>query len=97
MSREYAAWREAIAAADTFKYAKVSGDRDLIRRVWSYLRDKGADPLSRDMLALKDLEIGINGLVEKALKLDQLEVILNDTNDPDRRVIERLAEAFYSG
>jgi hypothetical protein len=64
--------------------------------VWIYLRDKGADPLSRDMLALKDLELGINGLVEKARKFDQLEAILNDTNDPDRRVIERLAEAFYS-
>jgi hypothetical protein len=97
MSREYAAWREAIAAADTFKYAKVSGDRDLIRRVWSYLRDMGADPLSRDMLALKDLELAINGLVEKARKLDQLEAIFNDTSDPDRRVIERLAEVFYSG
>jgi hypothetical protein len=97
MSREYAAWREAIDAADTFKYAKVSGDRDLIRRVWTYLRDKGAEPLSRDLLALKDLELGINGLIEKARKFDQLEAILNDTSEPDRRVIERLCEAFYDG
>jgi hypothetical protein len=91
------AWKDAVEAGDTFHYAKVSGDRNLLRRVWTYLRDKGADPLSRDMLALKDLELGINGLIEKARKLDQLEAILNDTSDPDRRIIERLAEAFYSG
>jgi hypothetical protein len=97
MSREYAAWREAIAAADTFKYAKVSGDRDLLRRLWRHLRDGGADPLGIDMLALKDLELGINGLIEKARKFDQLETILNDTSEPDRRVIERLCEAFYDG
>jgi hypothetical protein len=95
MSREYAAWREAIAVGDTFKYAKVSGDRDLLRRVWRYLRDKGADPLSRDLLALKDLELAINSLVEKSRKLDELETVLNCTDMPDRRVIERLAEVFY--
>jgi hypothetical protein len=52
--------------------------------------------LSRDLLALKDLEL-VNGLVEKARKLDRLEATLNDTSEPDRRVIERLAKTFYSG
>jgi hypothetical protein len=88
-------WKDAIAEADTFKYAKVSGDRDLIRRVWTYLRDKRADPLSRDMLALKDLELGINSLIEKAQKLDALEVILNDVGQSDKQTIERMAEVFY--
>lgn len=59
MSREFADWRKAVAANDTFKYAKITGDKDLIRRIWRYLRDKGANPLGRDMLALKDLELGI--------------------------------------
>jgi hypothetical protein len=94
-SREYTDWRDAIEKGDSFRFAKVSGDRDLIRRAWSYLRDKGADPLSRDLLALKDMEIGINGLVEKARKFDALETILNDTSAPDRWVIERLAEVFF--
>lgn len=67
----------------------------MIRRIWRRLRDMGAHPLGIDMLALKDLELGINGLVEKARKLDQLENILNDTASPDRAVIERLCEAFY--
>jgi hypothetical protein len=98
MSRDnayVAAWRDAVEAGDTFAFAKVSGDRDLIRRVWRYFRDKGADTLGRDMLALKDLELAINGLVEKSRKYDELEEILNDTASPDRAVIERLAQVFY--
>jgi hypothetical protein len=47
------------------------------------------------MLALKDLEVAINGLVEKSRKFDELEEILNDTASPDRAVIERLAEVFF--
>lgn len=89
------AWKDAVGRGDTFSFARVTGDRDLIRRVRLRLRNAGADALSRDMLALADLEQGINGLVEKAAKLDQLEIILNDTNAPDRSVIERLSEAFY--
>jgi|HubBroStandDraft_6_1064221.scaffolds.fasta_scaffold4105899_1 hypothetical protein len=49
------------------------------------------------MLALKDLECGVNSIGEKAAKYDQLETILNDTTVSDWRTIERLAEAFYSG
>jgi hypothetical protein len=60
------AWKDAVEAGDTFRFARVTGDRDLIRRIWRRLRDMGADPLGIDMLALKDLELGINGLVEKA-------------------------------
>jgi hypothetical protein len=78
-----------------FKYAKVSGDRDLLRRLWRHLRDGGADPLGRDMLALKDLELGINRLIEKEQKFDQLEIILNDVHASDRDVIVRLSDAFY--
>jgi hypothetical protein len=96
-SARFNAWKDAVEAGDTFRFARVTGDRDLIRRIWRRLRDMGADPLGIDMLALKDLELGINGLVEKARKFDQLEVILNDTSEPDRRVIERLCEAFYDG
>jgi hypothetical protein len=59
-------------------------------------RSNGAEPLSLDILALKDLELGINGLIEKAHKLDQLEIILNDVNASDRDVIVRLSDAFYS-
>ncbi len=47
------------------------------------------------MLAVKDLELAINSLVEKSAKLDQLEVILNDLNQTDKRAIERIADAFY--
>jgi hypothetical protein len=88
-------WKEAVASGDTFKFAKVSGDRDLIGRMWKRLRDAGADPLSRDMLSVKDLEHGIIGLVEKGAKYDQLEDILNRTDLPDNRVIEMLSAAFY--
>ena len=47
------------------------------------------------MLALKDLELGINSLIEKAQKLDALEVILNDVGQSDKQTIERMAEVFY--
>jgi hypothetical protein len=88
-------WARAVEANDTFAFARISGDRDLIRRLRGKLRDDGADPLGRDMLALADLENGINRLVEKARKYDELETILNDTSAPDRRVIERLSEVFF--
>ncbi len=88
-------WKDAIEAGDTFKYAKLSGDRDLLRRLWRHLRDAGADPLGQDMLALKDLELGINRLVEKEQRFDQLEIILNDVDASDRDVIVRLSDAFY--
>jgi hypothetical protein len=48
--------------------------------------------VSRDLLVPKDLELGINGLVEKARKLDALEEVLNDTAASDRDVITRLCE-----
>jgi hypothetical protein len=88
-------WKSALAANDTFKFAKVSGDRDLIHRVWLRLKEIGADPMSRDILAVKDLELAVNGLVEKSRKLDQLEEILSDVSQSDRRTIERLSDAFY--
>jgi hypothetical protein len=89
-------WRAAVEAGDTFHFAKLSGDRALIRTVRQMLRDRlDLNPLSRDMLALADLENGINGVVEKARKLDQLETVLNEVDAPDREVIERIASAFY--
>jgi|SRR3984885_1465968 len=92
---QFDVWARAVEANDTFAFARISGDRDLIRRLRWKLRDDGAGSLSRDMLALADLENGINRLVEKARKHDELEAILNDTAASDRRTIERLAEVFF--
>lgn len=92
---QYDNWRDAVTRADTFRFAKITGDRDLLSRLWSKLKEKGSDPLSTDMLAIKDLEIAINQLIDKAAKYDQFELILNDTTISDRITIERLASAFY--
>lgn len=95
VTREVGVWEDAIARGDTFRSAKTSGDRALIARIWRRLRDGGEDPLSADMLSLKDIERGINSLIEKAAKLDRLEIILNDVNQSERRTIERIS-CFYS-
>ena len=73
-------------------YAKrTSGEVALL--VWlGRSRSNGMDRLSRGLLAPKDLELGINGLVEKARKLDALEELFNDTAASDREVIIRLCE-----
>lgn len=71
-------WKDAIAAADTFRFDKIGGDRALISRAWLRLKEKGVDPYCKDMLLLKDVELAINTLVEKSRKLDQLEIVLND-------------------
>lgn len=89
------AWKEAIAAGDTFRFAKTTGDRDLIARAWRRLKEFGADPLSQDMLLLKDVEIAINGLVESAHKLAELEAILNDLSETDAQTVARMCEVFY--
>lgn len=88
-------WKDAIAAADTFRFDKIGGDRALIARVWKRLRDMGIDRYSPDMLMLKDIELAICGLVEKARKLDQLEIVLNDLNETDGQTIARMSEIFY--
>jgi hypothetical protein len=80
---------------DSFRFDKVGGDRALIMRAWTALRDYGEDPLGPQMLMLRDIAEGINSLVEKSRKFDELEEILNDTASPDRAVIERLAEVFF--
>ena len=77
-------------------YAKrTSGEVALLVCVGSK-RSNGTDPLSRDFLAPKDLELGINGLVEKARKLDALEEVLDDTAASDRDVIIRLCAGLLS-
>jgi hypothetical protein len=62
---------------------------------WAALKGYGEDPLGPEMLMLRDVAEGINGIVEKARKFDALETILNDTTSPDRVVIERPAEVFF--
>jgi hypothetical protein len=84
-----------VELIDASKFTTVFSDRDLIRRIWRRLKEMGADPTWRDMLALKDLKVAINALVEKASTYDRLEEILNDTSASDRRVIERVSDAFY--
>lgn len=96
MNATVRAWREAVAAGDTFRIDKVGGDRALIARIWKRLKDLGEDPMSGDMLLIRDLEQAINGLVEAHTKLDQLEIILNDLSDSDGRTIARFCEAFYN-
>jgi hypothetical protein len=64
-------------------------------RAWAALKGYGEDPLGPEMLCLRDVAEGINGLVEKSRKFDQLEAILSDTSAPDRRIIERLSDVFY--
>jgi hypothetical protein len=88
-------WKDAVEAADTFRFNKVGGDKALLMRAWTALRDYGEDPLGAEMLILRDVAEGINSLVEKARKFDALETILNDTSAPGRRVIERLSDVFY--
>lgn len=88
-------WKDAVAAGDSFRFDKIGGDRALIRRAWLHLKELGCNPYSKDMLLLKDVEVAINGLVEAARKLDQLEIVLNDLNDSDGQTIARLCEVFY--
>jgi hypothetical protein len=52
------AWREAIAANDTFRFDKVGGGRALLRRIWLQLKQSGIDPLSTEMLDLSDMGRG---------------------------------------
>jgi hypothetical protein len=94
-SREYIDWRDAIQKGDTFRFDKIGGDRTLIMAAWTALKNYGEAPLGPQMLMLRDVAEGINGLVAKAAKFDELEEILNDTASPDRAVIERLAQVFY--
>jgi hypothetical protein len=95
MNHNYAKWKDAIASHDTFLFAKVGGDTDLLMRAWRRLKEYGADPMSADMLILRDIVEGINVVVEKSRKLDQLEIIPNDINASDRDVIVRISDAFY--
>lgn len=88
-------WKDAIAAGDSCRFDQIGGDRALIRRAWLRLKELGCDPYSKDMLLLKDVEVAINGLVESARKLDQLEIVLNDLTDSDGQTIARLCEVFY--
>jgi hypothetical protein len=92
--REVGVWKDAIARGDTFRFAKTRGDRALIARIWQRLCDAGEDSLSADMLSLKDIERGINSLIEKAAKLDRLEIILNDVNQSERQTIERMSRLY---
>ena len=94
-SREVGDWRSAIEKGDTFRFDKIAGDKALILRAWAALKSYGENPLGPEMLMLRDEAEGINALVAKADKFDQFEIILNDTSEPDRRVIERIAEAFF--
>lgn len=90
------AWRDAVEAGDSFRIDKIRGDRALIARIWQRLRDLGESPLSGDMLLLRDLENAINGLVEAHIKLDQLDIVLNDLSDSDGQTIARFCEVFYN-
>jgi hypothetical protein len=91
----FAVWKDAVASNDTFRFARVSGDKDLLMRAWRRLKEYGADPMSPDMLILRDVAEGINVVVEKAETYDRLEIILNRTDLPEKRVIEMLSAAFY--
>jgi hypothetical protein len=94
-NRDYVRWRGAIATNDTFLFAKVGGDKELLMRAWRRLKEYGADPMSADMLILRDITEGLNAVVEKATVYDRLEIILNDVDASDRDVIARLSQAFY--